>query len=424
MADLAADLEFRGLVHQVSDPGLLTRLDGDRLVVYWGFDPTSDSLHVGNLLQLCNLRRLQEAGHRLIALAGGATGIIGDPGGKSEERNLLTVAEVQANVDAIRPQIEPFLDFSGREGAILVNNGDWLGPVSLLEFLRDVGKHFTVNQMVTKDSVRSRLDREGSGISYTEFSYMLLQAADYLHLFDAYGCRLQVGGREQWGNITAGIDLVRRVRQETVWGLTTPLVLNADGTKFGKTEEGTVWLDARRTSPYQLYQFFLRAPDEDVGAYLRYFTFLDHRRILELDRVTAEHPDRRQGQRTLAHEVVALVHGDAATKSAEQAAAALFGEEVAGLDEATILDVFDGAPSSTFSRTRLNGGVSLVDLLHETGLAASKTRARTTIEQGGAFVNNRREQDVDRRIESHDLIDGRYLVLRRGRREYHLVSFG
>ncbi len=423
MSDLAADLEFRGLVHQVSDPLLLGRLDSDRLVLYWGFDPTSDSLHVGNLLQLCNLRRLQSAGHRPIALAGGATGLIGDPGGKSEERNLLTDEEVRENLESMRPQVERFLDFSGDAGAVLVNNADWIEPMSLLEFLRDVGKHFTVNQMVTKESVQSRLDREGSGISYTEFSYMLLQAADFLHLHDAYDCRLQVGGREQWGNITAGIDLVRRVRRQTVWGLTTPLVVKADGTKFGKTESGTVWLDPGRTSPYQLYQFFLRTEDETVGAYLRYFTFLDHDRIRDLDRLTAEHPERREAQRTLAREVVTLVHGTAAMAEAELAASALFGGDLTGLDESMLLDVFDGAPSTTLSRNRLADGLSLVDLLVETELATSKGRARTIVEQGGAYVNNVSTRDLERRIEERDLLAGRYVVLRRGRREYHLVRF-
>ncbi|HLH27869.1 MAG TPA: tyrosine--tRNA ligase [Acidimicrobiales bacterium] len=423
MPGLAADLEFRGLVHQVSEPDLVTRLERDRLVAYSGFDPSADSLHVGHLLQLCDLRRLQEAGHRPIALAGGATGLIGDPGGKSEERNLLSDGEVEANLEGIRPQLERFLDFSGARGALLVNNADWLRPLSLFDFLRDVGKHFTVNQMVAKESVRARLEREGAGISYTEFSYMLLQAADFLHLFDAYGCRLQLGGSDQWGNITAGIDLIRRVRHEAAWGLTTPLVLKADGTKFGKTESGTVWLDAGRTSPYQLYQFFLRTEDEAVGTYLRYFTFLPHERILELDRLTEEHPERREAARALAREVVTLVHGEKATSRAEQAAAALFGESVTGLDEAALLEVFADAPATTLSRARLAEGAGLVDLLVETGLVPTKSRARAVVEQGGAYVNNAPSRDLDRRVDDRDLVAGRYVVLRRGRREYHLVRF-
>jgi tyrosyl-tRNA synthetase len=427
MAHLAEDLRFRGLIHQMTDPRLEQRLDAGRLTAYSGFDPSADSLHVGHLLQVCNLRRLQQAGHRPIALAGGGTGFIGDPGGKSEERSLLTRDELRSNLDGIRGQLERFLDFTGARaeaGALLVNNADWLEPMPLFEFLRDVGKHFTVNQMVAKDSVRSRLSRADQGISYTEFSYMLLQAYDFLHLFDAFGCRLQLGGSDQWGNITMGIDLVRKVRQEEVWGLTTPLVVKADGTKFGKTESGTVWLDAERTSPYQLYQFFLRSEDAVVGTYLRYFTFLDHEAILALDEATAGRPERREAHRELARQVCTLVHGSQETERAEHAAASLFTEEVSRLDERSILDVFADAPSSTLPRARLDGGgVPLVDLLVETGLAPSRGRARTTIEQGGAYLNNRRAEDVGCSVGDDDLVAGRYVILRSGKRNYHLVSF-
>jgi tyrosyl-tRNA synthetase len=278
--------------------------------------------------------------------------------------------------------------------------------------------------MVAKDSVKTRLARADQGISFTEFSYMLLQAYDFLHLFDAFGCRLQLGGSDQWGNITMGTELVRKVRQQEVWGLTTPLVLKADGTKFGKTESGTVWLDPARTSPYQLYQFFLRSEDAVVGAYLRYFTFLDHDAILALDESTASRPERRQSQRELARQVCTLVHGPTETARAEQAGDALFGEGVALLDERTLLDVFADAPSTTLARTRLDGpGLALVDLLVETGLVPSKGRATTTIEQGGAYVNNRRESEPKRLIRPDDLVAGRYLVLRRGKRDYHLVKF-
>lgn len=411
----------------MTDPSIEERLDSAPVTAYTGFDPTSDSLHVGHLLQLCNLRRLQAAGHRPIALAGGGTGFIGDPGGKSEERSLLTAETLHENLHHMRNQLGRFLDFGPRAGdaqARLVNNGDWLTELRLIEFLRDVGKHFTVNQMVSKDSVRSRLDRDGQGISFTEFSYMLLQAYDFLHLFDRYDCTLQLGGREQWGNITMGIDLVRKVRHAEVWGLTTPLVLKADGTKFGKSESGTVWLDARKTSPYQLYQFLIRTEDAVVGAYLRYFTFLSHDEIRSLDQETADHPERREGQRQLARQVCILVHGEEETTRAERAAAALFGEEVADLDEPSVLDVFADAPSTQLPRTRLDSdGLSLVDLLMETGMVPSRGRARTTIEQGGAYVNNRRESDVTRALAADDLVAGRYLVLRRGRKDYHLVSF-
>jgi len=429
MAHFAEDLRFRGLVHQMTDPALETRLDAEQLTAYSGFDPTADSLHVGHLLQLCNLRRLQLAGHRPIAVAGGGTGFVGDPGGKSEERSLLTHDELRANLEGIRGQLERFLDFSGRgsdggSGALLVNNADWLEPLPLFDFLRDVGKHFTVNQMVAKDSVKSRLARADQGISYTEFSYMLLQAYDFLHLFDTFGCRLQLGGSDQWGNITMGIDLVRKVRQTEAWGLTTPLVVKADGTKFGKTESGTVWLDAERTSPYQLYQFFLRSEDAVVGTYLRYFTFLDHEAILAMDEATASHPERREAHRQLAREVCTLVHGAGETERAEQAAAALFSEDVSRLDERSLLDAFADAPSTTLGRSRLDdGGAPIVDLLVETGLAPSRGRARTTIEQGGAYLNNRRVGDVEATVRVDDLVAGRYIVLRSGKRNYHLVCF-
>jgi tyrosyl-tRNA synthetase len=425
MAPLVEDLRFRGLIHQMTDPELEKRLDSEQLTAYTGFDPTADSLHVGHLLQVCNLRRLQLAGHRPIAVAGGGTGLVGDPGGRSEERNLLSVEALQANLRGIRGQLERFIDFGGEGGssqAVLVNNAEWLDRLRLFEFLRDVGKHFTVNQMVAKDSVKSRLARADQGISYTEFSYMLLQAYDFLHLFDTFGCRLQLGGSDQWGNITMGIELVRKVRQHEVWGLTTPLVVKGDGTKFGKTESGAVWLDAARTSPYQLYQFFYRSDDAVVGTYLRYFTFLSHEAIGELDEATATHPERRHAQRELARQVCSLVHGAVETDRAEQAAAALYGEGVDQLDERSLLDVFADAPSTEVPRHRLDADVTLVDLLVETGLLPSKGQARTLIESGGAYVNNRRQDDVTRVIGADDLLAGRYVLLRRGKRDYHLVK--
>ncbi len=427
MAHFTEDLRFRGLIHQLTDPEIERRLDTDQLTAYSGFDPTADSLHVGHLLQVCNLRRLQLAGHRPIALAGGGTGFVGDPGGKSEERSLLSSEELRANLEGIRGQLERFLDFSDTGGgppALLVNNADWLEPLTLFEFLRDVGKHFTVNQMVGKDSVKSRLSRADQGISYTEFSYMLLQAYDFLHLFDTYGCQLQLGGSDQWGNITMGIELVRKVRQREVWGLTTPLVVKPDGTKFGKTESGTVWLDAGRTSTYRLYQFLLGSEDTVVGTYLRYFTFLDHETILALDEATASHPERRQAQRELARQVCTMVHGPGDTDRAERAAAALFSEDVAHLDEQSILDIFADAPSTRLTRSRLDqAGAELVDLMVETQLASSRGRARTTIEQGGAYVNNARVEDVARTVGPDDLVAGHYLILRSGKKNYHLVRF-
>jgi len=429
MSDFAEDLRFRGLIHQMTDPGLGDRLDNDRLTVYSGFDPTADSLHVGSLLQLCTLKRFQGAGHRPIVLAGGGTGFVGDPGGKSEERSLLTEEMLGANLAGIRRQLARFVEFdttAGGDGsAVLVDNADWLRPMDLFTFLRDVGKHFTVNQMVAKDSVKSRLSRADTGISYTEFSYMLLQAYDFLHLYDDFGCTLQVGGSDQWGNITMGIELIRKVRHVEAFGLTSPLVLKADGTKFGKTESGTVWLDADRTSPYQLHQFFLRSEDAMVGTYLRYFTFLPHEELVALDEATAAHPERREAHRLLAREVCTLVHGADEAARAEHAAAALFGGDLAGLDERTLLDVFADAPSTDLARTRLDGeGELVVDLLAETGLVPSKSQARTAVGQGGAYVNNARVDDVARRLTSADLLAGRYLVLRRGKKDHHLVRYG
>jgi tyrosyl-tRNA synthetase len=428
MADFVEDLRFRGLIHQMTDPELGTRLNCAQMTGYIGFDPTADSLHVGNLLQMCTLRRLQEAGHRPIAVAGGGTGFIGDPGGKSVERSLQTDEQLEANLTGIHGQLARFVEFgasTGDGGARLVNNADWLRPMTLFAFLRNVGKHFTVNQMVAKDSVKSRLSRPDQGVSYTEFSYMLLQAYDFLKLYDDFGCTLQIGGSDQWGNITMGIELIRKVRQTEAFGLTTPLVLKGDGTKFGKTESGAVWLDAARTSPYQLYQFFLRSDDAMVGSYVRYFTFLSHDEIQALDTATAERPEKREAHRVLARQVCTLVHGTEETERAELAAAALFGGDLSALDEQTLLDVFADAPSTDLPIGRLHGaGELLVDLLAETGLVKSKSLARTTVTQGGAYVNNGRAHDVEHRVTSAELVAGHYLVLRRGKKDHHLVRFG
>jgi tyrosyl-tRNA synthetase len=424
--ELSADLRFRGLVHQVTDESLLDRLDADQVTPYIGFDPSAASLHVGSLMQLCTLRRFQLAGHAPIALAGGGTGMIGDPGGKVGERTLLSAEELAANLEGIRPQLERFLDFDGKSGALLLDNAAWLGSIPMVDFLRDVGKHFTVNQMVAKESVKARFARPDQGISYTEFSYMLLQAYDFLRLHQDHGCDLQVGGSDQWGNITMGVELIRKVDKAEAYGLTTPLVLKADGTKFGKTESGTVWLDPAMTSPYRLYQFLLNSEDAVVGDYLRYFTFLSHPEIEALDAETTAHPERRAAQRALARAVCELVHGSAEAERAERAAGALFGEEIASLDERTLLDVVEDAPATTVARRALEGspdapGLHLVDVLVTTGLASSKGEARRTITQGGAYVNNRRAQDVDRVLGADDLLHGRYVVLRRGRRDYHLL---
>ena len=416
---LSEDLTFRGIVHQVTDDLVLERLDNQRLTFYIGFDASNSSLHIGSLLQLATLRRLQLAGHRPIALAGGGTTMVGDPGGKTEERELRTPEQLAANLEGITPQIAKFVDLN--DGLVL-DNSAWLLELGVIEFLRDVGKHVTVNEMVGKESVRARISRPDRGISYAEFSYMLLQAYDFLRLHLDHGCELQIGGSDQWGNITVGAELVRKVARATVHGVTTPLVTKADGTKFGKTESGAVWLDPRLTSPYRFYQFLVQTEDAVAGRYLRYFTFLSREEIEALDRATEERPQRRDAQRALAREVTRLVHGEAEMVRAERASAALFGESIAELDEQTFLDVVGEAPSSRVPRAQLvNGGVPLVDTMVSGGLASSRAEARRTITQGGAYVNNRRVDDESRMLSSSDLLHDRYVVVRKGRRDYHLV---
>jgi tyrosyl-tRNA synthetase len=413
MSRLYDELQWRGLLHQATDPKLAELLDS-RLTAYIGFDPTGDSLHAGSLMQLLNLLRLKQGGHQVIALVGGGTGLVGDPSFRAEERELLSEEQLAANLEGIRRQMEAFLG----PDTIFVDNADWLRSVPLTDFLRDVGKHFSVNEMVRKESVRSRLEAREQGMSFTEFAYMLLQAWDFVQLFDRYGCTLQMGGSDQWGNITEGIDLIRRLRGGQAYGITTPLLTLPGGAKMGKTEGATrVWLDKKRTSPYQFFQYWVRADDEQVGTYLRFFTFLDHERIVELDRATVEHAERREAQQALAWEVTSLVHGEAEAAKAKHAAEVLFTEDVAGLDEATLLDVMADAPSSAVGRE----GIALVDALVSSGLAKSKSAARTAIEQGGAYINNRREQSMARRITVDDALHGRYVLLRRGKRDHHLI---
>lgn len=421
MSTLSEDLAFRGLIHQVTDPAVPALLDGPPITAYAGFDPSAPSLQLGNLVGVLNLVRLQRAGHRPIALAGGGTGMVGDPSGKAEERTLLQPEQLDANVAGLRDQLRRFLDFGS--GALLVDNGSWLWEVGLLEFLRDVGKHFTVNAMIARESVRTRLEGREQGISYTEFSYMLLQAYDFLRLFDLHGCRLQLGGSDQWGNIVSGVDLVRRVRGEDAYGLTTPLLTDDQGRKLGKTETGTIWLDAGLTSPYQLFQYLLNSPDDRAGAYLRALTLLPPERIEELDASLAAQPEHREAQRALARAVVGLVHGDAEAVAAERAGKALFGEEVSDLDEATLLSVFSEAPATIVPRSAFAGdGLALVDALADCGLTPSRSAARTAVSQGGAYVNNRRASGLDRRLTTADLLLDRYVVLRRGRRDHHLLK--
>ncbi len=422
---LRDDWQFRGLVHQVTDDTVLDRLSRGGVTAYIGFDPTAPSLHLGSLLQLCNLRRLQIAGNRPIALAGGGTGLIGDPSFKAVERPLLSSEQLAANVEGIGEQLGRFLDFSpsaGSSRALVLNNADWLTTISLTDFLRDVGKHFTVNQMIAKESVKSRLDRDDVGLSFTEFSYMLLQAYDFLRLNIDHDCTLQLGGSDQWGNITIGTELVRKVTGKSAAGLTSPLLLRADGQKFGKSDMGSerVWLDASMTTPFALHQHLLNSDDATTPALLRFFTFLDHSTILELDEATIVAPQERRAQRALANAVVSLVHGEAAAQHAERAGEALFSEAIASLDETTLLQVVADAPSSTMTRGELGNGIDPVELLTRCELAGSKAEARRFLEQGGVYVNNVRiepSQSIDLTNVLHD----RYLVVRRGRRQQHLV---
>jgi tyrosyl-tRNA synthetase len=421
---LRDDWKFRGLVHQSTDETLLDRLSVGGVSAYVGFDPTAPSLHLGSLLQLCNLRRLQIAGNRPIALAGGGTGMIGDPSFKAVERPLLSVEQIEANVEGIREQLSRFLDFTpsaGTSRALLLNNASWLTTISLTEFLRDVGKHFTVNQMVAKDSVKSRLDRDDVGLSFTEFSYMLLQAYDFLRLNVDHECTLQLGGSDQWGNITMGTELIRKSTGRLAAGLTSPLVLRADGTKFGKSEAGAnIWLDAALTSPFAMHQFLVNTDDAMAPTLLRFFTFLEHDTIRELDEATVSAPHDRRAQRALAYEVVALVHGVDAARGAARAGEALFQPSIAALDEATLLTVLSDVPSSTFSRAQFDEGIDAAELVVRCALARSKGEARRFLEQGGVYVNNLR-LEPDALVGLQSALHGRYLVVRRGRRELHLV---
>ncbi|CAN5772405.1 tyrosine--tRNA ligase [soil metagenome] len=415
------ELQARGLVYGASEGARDLLADGP-VTGYIGFDPTGASLHVGHLLQILALARLQRAGHRPLALVGGGTGMIGDPSGKTKERQLLTRAQVEENVASIREQLARFLDFSGEHAARLVDNHEWLSDLGLLEFLRDVGKHFTVNYMLAKESVSRRLEQE-EGISVTEFSYMLLQAYDYVVLSDRYGCALQLGGSDQWGNITAGIELIRRMRGRAAHGIVQPLVTTASGVKFGKTEEGAVWLDPERTSPFRFFQFWLNTDDRDVEHYLKAFTFLP---LGEIGDVLAEHaadPAARAGQRRLAAEVTRMVHGEEGLERAERATGVLFGSRAArDLGAAELLDVFADVPSTELPRGRAEGeGISVVDLLADSGVATSKGEARRLIAGGGVYLNGERLESAELRVRAEDAIEGTVLLLRKGKKQNHLV---
>lgn len=421
MPNLYDELLWRGLVADATE-GVSELFGKERVTAYIGFDPTASSLHVGSLVQVLALARLQREGHHPIAIAGGGTGMIGDPSGKSKERVLLTAAQIDENVAGIRLQLERFLAFDGVPNpARIVNNADWLAAIDLISFLRDAGKHFTVSYMLQKESVSRRLESE-EGISFTEFSYQVLQAYDFLQLFDRYQCTLQMGGTDQWGNITAGIDLIRKVRATRAHGLVMPLVTMASGVKFGKTEAGTIWLDPNRTSPFLFYQFWLNTDDRDVVNYLKYFTFLDRGRIEELEAAAASAPEKREAQRVLAREMTALVHGAEHVARAEQASGLLFSEDISTLSAEDVLAVFGDVPSTELAASEFGGdGAGLVDLVAKTGLAPSKGEARRLVESGGIYVNNKRSADVKARLKTEDAIGGRVLILRKGQKQNHLV---
>ena len=419
------ELKWRGLFADCTDEAALTaRLAARPIALYCGFDPTADSLHVGHMVPLLALRRFQLFGHHPIAVAGGATGSIGDPSGKSQERSLLTKEQITANVAAVRPQLARLLDFeTAANPARLVDNADWTAQVSYLDFLRDIGKHFSVNQMVAKESVRARMEDREVGISYTEFSYMLLQAFDFYHLCQEQDCELQIGGSYQWGNITAGMDLIRRKLGRAAFGLTLPLITKADGTKFGKTEAGAIWLDPRKTSVYRFYQFWINADDRDVIRYLQFFTFINHEEIVALTQAHEANPGARGAHRALARAVTEMIHGAAATQEAMRASEILFGGELAGVSETTFQEIVGEVPSKSVECARLgDAGLPLTELLVHAGLCPSKGQARKDVEGGGIYLNNVREASTTRTVMAGDLLFGKHLLLRKGKKNYVVVT--
>ena len=422
--NLIEDLQWRGLYTDCTDLEALTkRMTEGPVTVYCGFDPTGDSLHVGHLVPQLLLRRFQLVGHLAITLAGGATGMVGDPSGKSAERNLLTREQLNANVASVKGQLARLLDFECvGNPARLMDNADWTAPMSFLDFLRDIGKHFSVNTMLAKDSVKSRMEGD-SGISYTEFSYQLLQANDFYHLRKEHNCELQIGGSDQWGNITAGTDLIRKKIGATAWGWTFPLITKSDGTKFGKTEGGAVWLDPQKTSPYKFYQFFVNTEDVKVVEYLKKFTFLSRAEIEELEAKHTANPGAREAHKALAREVTRLIHGQAALDAALKASDILFGAEIGDTTEETFRDVVGEVPTKEINATQLaDAGAPLVELLVHSGLCPSKGQARKDIDGGGIYVNNVKSTDNGRAITNADLLFGKYLLLRKGKRSYTVLA--
>ncbi|MBU7117668.1 tyrosine--tRNA ligase [Staphylococcus aureus] len=415
---LIEDLKWRGLIYQQTDEqGIEDLLNKEQVTLYCGADPTADSLHIGHLLPFLTLRRFQEHGHRPIVLIGGGTGMIGDPSGKSEERVLPTEEQVDKNIEGISKQMHNIFEFGTDHGAVLVNNRDWLGQISLISFLRDYGKHVGVNYMLGKDSIQSRLEH---GISYTEFTYTILQAIDFGHLNRELNCKIQVGGSDQWGNITSGIELMRRMYGQTdAYGLTIPLVTKSDGKKFGKSESGAVWLDAEKTSPYEFYQFWINQSDEDVIKFLKYFTFLGKEEIDRLEQSKNEAPHLREAQKTLAEEVTKFIHGEDALNDAIRISQALFSGDLKSLSAKELKDGFKDVPQVTLS----NDTTNIVEVLIETGISPSKRQAREDVNNGAIYINGERQQDVNYALAPEDKIDGEFTIIRRGKKKYFMVNY-
>lgn len=415
---LIEDLKWRGLIYQQTDEqGIEDLLNKEQVTLYCGADPTADSLHIGHLLPFLTLRRFQEHGHRPIVLIGGGTGMIGDPSGKSEERVLQTEEQVDKNIEGISKQMHNIFEFGTDHGAVLVNNRDWLGQISLISFLRDYGKHVGVNYMLGKDSIQSRLEH---GISYTEFTYTILQAIDFGHLNRELNCKIQVGGSDQWGNITSGIELMRRMYGQTdAYGLTIPLVTKSDGKKFGKSESGAVWLDAEKTSPYEFYQFWINQSDEDVIKFLKYFTFLGKEGIDRLEQSKNEAPHLREAQKTLAEEVTKFIHGEEALNDAIRISQALFSGDLKSLSAKELKDGFKDVPQVTLS----NGTTNIIDVLIETGVSPSKRQAREDVNNGAIYINGERQQDVNYELTSDDKIDSEFTIIRRGKKKCFMVNY-
>ncbi|MDH5160495.1 tyrosine--tRNA ligase [Heyndrickxia oleronia] len=418
--NLLEELQWRGIIYQQTDEdGISEVLDKEKISLYCGIDPTADSMHIGHLLPFLTLRRFQREGHRPIVLVGGATGLIGDPSGKKEERKLQTLETVEYNVKSIKQQLEQIFDFEGENGAIMTNNYDWAGSMDLVTFLRDYGKYIGVNYMLAKDTIASRLD---TGISFTEFTYTILQAIDFYHLHKNHNCRMQIGGSDQWGNITTGLELIRKMNPEgeKAFGLTIPLVTKADGTKFGKTESGAIWLDPEKTSPYEFYQFWINTADADVVKYLKYFTFLSRDEIEKLEKAVEEEPHLRHAQKALAEEMTRLIHGEDSLKQAIKITDALFSGEVKNLTAEEIKQGFKDVPSINFSNSE---EIGLVDLLVEAKISPSKRQAREDIQNGAVYINGDRNTDVQYVLGEQDRIEEQFTIIRRGKKKYFLIRY-